>query len=120
MQENEPSTSADEIVGIKNLEEEFDVELAKELAQAYLDDTVTIIEKIQNALNSNDQEGVRSTAHMLKGCSRAIQAMNCEKSSAILENHARDGNLEAARAGFADVVEAYAQTKKFLIQYLAS
>lgn len=120
MQENAPSTSADEIVGIKNLEAEFDVDLAKELAQAYLDDTLTIIEKLENALAANDKEALRSSAHMLKGCSRAIQAWKCEKASAILENDARNGDLEHANTALPDVIEAYRQTKAFLTQYLAS
>lgn len=117
MQENAP-TSADPIVHIKNLEEEFDVELAKELAQAYLDDTSTIIERIQAALEKGDQEGLRSTAHMLKGCSRAIQAWKIEQASAALESHARDGNFESAQIDFPAVVEAYSQTHAFLKQYL--
>lgn len=120
MQENAPSTSADDIVGIKNLEEEFDVEIAKELAKAYLEDTETIVDKLQNALAANDQEGLRSSAHMLKGCSRAIQAWKCEQTSSILEHDARDGNLESAGKNLPDVIEAYSQTKAFLLQYLDS
>ncbi len=118
MQENAP-TSADEIVGIKTLEEEFDVELAKELAQAYLDDTSSIIERIKTALDHDDKEGVRTTSHMLKGCSRALQAWKCEQASAAVENHARDGNFDLARRDFPALVEAYSQTEAFLKQYLS-
>jgi len=48
MQENAPQAGVNDIVGIKNLEAEFDVELAKELAQAYLDDTDSIMEFARN------------------------------------------------------------------------
>lgn len=118
MQDNAASAESNEIVGIKNLEEEFDVELAKELAQAYLDDTSTIIARINEALENADQESLRSAAHMLKGCSRAIQAHKCEKASAILENNARDGNLVDAKVNVPLVAAAYEETEKFLKKYL--
>ncbi len=108
----------EEIVGIKNLETEFDVDLAKELAQAYLDDTSSIIEKLERAVSSKDQELLRSAAHMLKGCSRAIQAWKCEKASAVLESNARDGDMHSAEANLPLVVEAYSLTEHFLRRYL--
>ncbi|MDZ4837342.1 MAG: Hpt domain-containing protein [Candidatus Melainabacteria bacterium] len=120
MQENAPQAGVNDIVGIKNLEAEFDVELAKELAQAYLDDTDSIIEKMQAALDADDKEALRSSAHMLKGCSRALQAWKCEQASSLLESDARDGNMEFARNNFPDVVEAFTQTKAILQQYLLS
>ncbi len=108
----------EEIVGIKNLEAEFDVALAKELAQAYLDDTSSIVERLRHALTNRDQETLRSSAHMLKGCSRAIQAWQCEKASAVLENNARDGDMDSAAENLINVVDAYSQTEMFLRRYL--
>jgi len=119
MQDNALSNGSEDIVGIKNLEAEFDVELAKELAQAYLDDTVSILTKLQDALDRSDKEALRSSAHMLKGCSRAIQAFKCEKASAALEDHARDGNLTAAKDNLPHVVTAYQETEDFLRRYLS-
>lgn len=111
-------SASEEIVGIKNLEAEFDVDLAKELAQAYLDDTSNIIEKLEDALLKADREALRTSAHMLKGCSRALQAYKCEKASAALENDARDGNLDAAKEKMPEVVLAYRETEAFLRRYL--
>ena len=113
-------SASEEIVGIKNLEAEFDVDLAKELAQAYLDDTATIIDRLTKALNEQDQEGLRSAAHLLKGCSRAIQAWKCDKASSLLESNALDGDWRQAAENLGLVADAYAKTEEFLKQYLAS
>lgn len=114
MQEN----ASEEIVGIKNLEAEFDVDLAKELAQAFLDDTAGVLDKLKTALEKCDQEGLRSSAHMLKGCSRALQAPKCEKASAQLEDYARDGNFDKAAESLPLVVVAYNEAEAFLRNYL--
>lgn len=114
MQEN----ASEEIVGIRNLEAEFDVELAKELAQAFLDDTSGILDKLKIALEKCDQEALRSSAHMLKGCSRALQASKCEKASAHLEDVARDGNFDKAADALPLVVVAYTEAEAVLKKYL--
>jgi HPt (histidine-containing phosphotransfer) domain-containing protein len=118
MQDMPSSMSIDPIVRIEKLEEEFDVEIAKELAQAFLDDTGDALEKIDAAFASQDQEGVRSVAHLLKGCSRVIQAWKCEQVSARLENCARDGDWTGASANAAELKQAYSDTQAFLRQYL--
>jgi HPt (histidine-containing phosphotransfer) domain-containing protein len=114
MQEN----ASEEIVGIKNLEAEFDVDLAKELAQAFLEDTASIVDKLTAALDRRDQEALRSSAHMLKGCSRALQAWKCEKASAQLEDFAREGNFDGAAAALPLVALAYQETETCLRKYL--
>lgn len=111
-------SASEDIVGIKNLEAEFDVDLAKELAQAYLDDTLSIIDKLETALANGEREALRSAAHMLKGCSRAIQAWKIEKISAELESSARDGDFESARKHMPLVVVAYRETEAFLRNYI--
>ncbi|MBX3075418.1 Hpt domain-containing protein [Candidatus Obscuribacterales bacterium] len=116
MQEN----ASEEVVGIKNLEAEFDADLAKELAQAFLDDTSGILDKLRSALAICDQEALRSSAHMLKGCSRALQAHQCERASAQLEDNARDGNFDRAAESLPLVVVAYGEAEAFLRKYLES
>lgn len=110
--------SIDPIVRIEKLEEDFDVDTAKELAQAYLDDTHDALAKIEASFAAQDQEGVRSVAHLLKGCSRVIQAWKCEQISAQLENCARDGDWTGASANAAELKQVYKDTEAFLRQYL--
>lgn len=110
--------SVDPIVRIEKLEEEFDVDIAKELAQAFLDDTNDAISRIDASFAAQDREGLRSVAHLLKGCSRVIQAWQCEQVSARLENCARDGDWTGASAYAAELKQAYKDTEAFLRQYL--
>lgn len=118
MQEIPSSMSVDPIVRIEKLEEEFDVDIAKELVQAFLDDTHDALAKIEASFATHDQEGVSSAAHLLKGCSRVIQAWKCEQVSARLEDCARDGDWPGASANAAELKQAYKDTEAFLRQYL--
>lgn len=118
MQEIPSSMSIEPIVRIEKLEEEFDADIAKELAQAYLDDTHDAIAKIEAAFAAQDQEKLRSVAHLMKGCSRVIQAWKCEQVSANLENCAREADWTGASAHAAELKQTYKDTEAFLRQYL--
>lgn len=119
MQENASSTGSEELTGIKNLEEEFDAEVAKELAQAFLDDSQPAIAKMEKAIADGDQESLRSAAHMLKGCARALQATPCEKAAGLVENNARDGDMTSAAGNLVSLMEIYNETANSLRQYIS-
>ncbi len=117
MQDKETPVCSTEPAGVKNLEAEFDVETAKELARAFLDDTNSLIGRMNEALERKDLEGLRASAHMLKGCARALQAGQCEKVSAALESFARDGDEEGAKETLQVLTQVYEQTAEFLRNY---
>lgn len=119
MQENESSTCSEELASVKNLEAEFDVDTAKELAKAFLEDTEPLIPRMQEALSRGDCELLRSSAHMLKGCARALQASKCEKASSAVESFAGDGDLENVGLTLQVLVNVYNETAQFLRIYIA-
>ncbi len=105
-------------VEIEKLEEEFDVETAKELAAAFLEDTNEIVTKIANALLSGDLEACRKHAHMLKGCCRVIMANKCEKIASDIEVLVSTGKNEDAKTRLPELSQAFAETEEFLGHYL--
>ncbi|MBZ0186729.1 MAG: Hpt domain-containing protein, partial [Candidatus Obscuribacterales bacterium] len=105
------------IVAIHELAEEFDVETAKELAFAFLQDTNDSIDRIDSGIADRDSESVRKAAHMLKGCSRVIKASMCEATCKQLELDAENGNWEAMKSSLQELKTIYAATEAFLKAY---
>ncbi|MDX2105252.1 MAG: Hpt domain-containing protein [Candidatus Melainabacteria bacterium] len=105
-------------VEIEKLEEEFDVETAKELAAAFLEDTNDIVAKIENALAQGDLETCRKHAHMLKGCCRVIMANKCEKIASDLEALVSSGKVDDAKNRLPELSQAFTETEEFLGHYL--
>ncbi len=111
-------TSSQALINIEVLEEEFDVETAKELAAAFLEDTNNVVSIIEQALSTGDIDTCRKQAHMLKGCCRVIMALKCEKIASDIEGLAMSGNVDDAKNLLPQLSEAFAETEEFLRHYL--
>ncbi len=111
-------TSSGTLINIQELEDEFDVETAKELAGAFLEDTNNIVGKIRESLESGNSDACRRDAHMLKGCCRVIMALKCEKIASEIEGLAMSGNLEDAKNLLPELSLAFTETEEFLRHYL--
>ena len=81
-----------------SLESDLDQECAMELARSFLEDTQPIMTRLVEAVSAKDQEGVRSSAHKLRGCCRSINALPVEEESADLEDISTGGDWGAINA----------------------
>jgi HPt (histidine-containing phosphotransfer) domain-containing protein len=63
----------------------------------FLADAPEILERLAHALAREDRSGVERALHTLRSSAAYVGAMALSNLAAILENHARSGELEAVR-----------------------
>ena len=116
---SEPNSTMDdrELANLSELIEDFDEETARELALAFLEDTANALEKLDVALSAQDAEAVRSCAHMVKGCSRVINAHPLEKRASALEDCARSNNWEGIQSEVEGFKAVYDSTRNLIVDY---
>lgn len=116
---SEPNSTMDEreLADLSELIEDFDEETARELALAFLEDTENALERLEAALGAGDAEAVRSSAHMIKGCSRVINAHPLEERASALEDCARSNNWEGIQSEVAGFKSVYDRTRSLIVEY---
>ena len=107
-----------ELVNLQNLEEQFDVEMAKELVAAYLEDTDSVLDQLQAAIVDRDASALKSVAHMLKGASRIITATHLEHSASELEDLSSAPNWLVAESKYETLKQVFEQTIDYLRVYI--
>ncbi|MBI9076751.1 MAG: response regulator [Desulfatibacillum sp.] len=75
-----------------------DEDLAKEIVQAYLEDTPKKIVELRAFVKAQDLAGVSNNAHAVKGASSNIGALAMVQATKDMEQAGVSGDLEAARA----------------------
>jgi HPt (histidine-containing phosphotransfer) domain-containing protein len=67
------------------LESEWGPESAQEMVQCFAEDTAKVLQDFSQFAEEKNPDKIRTQAHMLKGCCRAICAREVEKTSADIE-----------------------------------
>jgi two-component system, sensor histidine kinase and response regulator len=80
---------------------EGDHELLAELIELFLADAPHKLETMRDALRCGDMPAVERAAHSLKGAAGSLSAQITAGAASRLEQNARDGNVESARADLA-------------------
>ena len=83
------------------LEEELDADCAVELGQSFMNDGAQIVQLMEQAMSTKDQEGVRSSAHKVRGACRSISALPVEAAASALEDAAMAGDWSKIEDCFA-------------------
>jgi len=83
-----------------------DEELLRVVAKAFLVERKEQQRELGAAINSGDTNGVRRTAHLLKGVSSTFGARHAMAYAEELESKGRDGNLDGAPETFALLCDA--------------
>ncbi len=78
-----------------------DAEFEREVLEEYLASAPRDLEKLRNALSSNDAKAVGATAHALKGASATIGAKGFAAIALELEQAGKKGDLAAVPATLA-------------------
>jgi HPt (histidine-containing phosphotransfer) domain-containing protein len=107
-----------QLANLHDLEEQFDVEVARELVAAYLEDTDTVLDQMQVAIVDRDAAALKSVAHMLKGASRIITAKKLEHSASELEELTTSANWLMAETQYENLKQVFDQTIDYLRLYL--
>jgi HPt (histidine-containing phosphotransfer) domain-containing protein len=107
-----------ELANLNDLEEQFDVEMARELVAAYLEDTDSVLDQIQAAIIDRDAAALKSVAHMLKGASRIITAKQLEQSASELEELSSAPNWLVAETKYETLKQVFEQTIDYLRVYI--
>nr|WP_320012845.1 Hpt domain-containing protein [uncultured Desulfobulbus sp.] len=74
-----------------------DEELLEELLILFKDSASADLEQLQQAINSEDTDGVVRAAHSLKGASASLGMEGIRDIAMAMESDARDGSVAVAR-----------------------
>ncbi len=108
----------DSPVNIKELEEALEVDGAREIAAGFLEDVASLPDRLTDCLRLRNKEGVRSSAHLLKGCCLIIFAPKTAALASDMERLSIDNNLEACDIILPDLLDALNKTIECLENYL--
>ncbi len=92
----------DDFINRKDLSERLDgdIELFKELAELFMEDSVSLMQKIQNSIESSDSNQLRKSAHTIKGSVSNFSAQKAYDAAFDLEKIGKNDELEKAGAAF--------------------
>ena len=76
-------------------------ELLTELIQLFSGETPQLIEAMRNALQQGDMRALERSAHSMKGAASNFLAYGTVSAASNLENDAKNGDSESARASLA-------------------
>jgi HPt (histidine-containing phosphotransfer) domain-containing protein len=76
-------------------------ELLTELVQLFLVEAPQLIEAMRKAVQQSDMQGLGRSAHSMKGAAGNFSAHGTVSAASQLENYAKKGDAESAKAGLA-------------------
>lgn len=105
-------------VNLRELEEALEVEGAHEIAAGFLEDIASIPDTLSNSLRSRDKDGVRSAAHLLKGCCLIIFARKTAELASNMEKLSIAGNFDECELLLPNLLDSLNDTVDCLEKYL--
>lgn len=118
MEENTIAALPDAPVNLKELEDALEVDGAHEIAAGFIEDVAAVPEKLKNALRFKDKEGIRSAAHLLKGCCLIIMAQKTAELASNMERLAIAGDLDQCDQLLPNLMDSLNNTINCLKTYL--
>lgn len=90
--------NVDEIMNIPELEERLDgdFDLFVELSELFFEDSLTLLNKIEDSINRKDSESLRKSAHTLKGAVSNFSAQGAYNAAYDLEVIGKNSEFEEA------------------------
>ncbi|HEY9734077.1 MAG TPA: Hpt domain-containing protein [Drouetiella sp.] len=118
MEENTIAALSDAPVNLKELEESLEVDGAREIAAGFMEDVAAVPDRLTIALQTRDKEGVRSAAHLLKGCCLIIMAQKTAELASNMERLAITGDFDQCDQLLPDLMDSLDATVSCLEAYL--
>ena len=97
-----------------------DPALFAEIVGLFLEDSPELLERARRNLHEQDLHELERAAHSLKGLSVNFDAQAMAAAALTVEHHARDGDLERARACFPELEQEYERLQNDLIEFQRS
>ena len=91
-----------------------DSDFVRELIDAYLDDSPSLINDMRTALEGNDAATFRRAAHTLKSSSASLGAMTLSEISRELEFIGKSENLDQADGRMDQLISIFEQVEREL------
>ena len=89
--------------------------LLRKLADAFIDESVDLIDAIRDAISSGDADALRRSAHTLKGAVGVFGAGVARDAAFRLEKMGRSGTLDDASGGLLDLETQIEQMRRALL-----
>jgi HPt (histidine-containing phosphotransfer) domain-containing protein len=105
-------------VNLKELEEALEVEGAREIASGFLEDVASVPDRLTNSLKLRDKDGVRSAAHLLKGCCLIIFARKTAEFASEMEKLSIASNFDECDHLLPQLLDSLNKTIDCLENYL--
>jgi HPt (histidine-containing phosphotransfer) domain-containing protein len=105
-------------VNLKELEEALEVEGAREIASGFLEDVASVPDRLTNSLKLRDKDGVRSAAHLLKGCCLIIFARKTAELASEMEKLSIASNFDECDHLLPKLLDSLNRTIDCLEKYL--
>jgi two-component system sensor histidine kinase/response regulator len=96
-----------------------DEDLFTEVVRLFLDDCPVRMAAIKDAVDRDDGDGIRKTAHALKGAAGNLSATGLFAAASVLERLGADGRLEATRPAWRQLVAEAAMAMDALRRFQA-
>ncbi len=93
-----------------------DPEILQVVAQTVLEETPSVLEQLQRAVESQDVPNVQLLAHRIKGTARNMAAAELAEKAFALELAAKNNQLGKAVSMFQEIHQAFERLKVFLTQ----
>ena len=89
-----------------------DPDFTRELLEEFTADIPNSLDRLKDALNQGDCDGVLLEAHSIKGSSMSLGAQALGDSAGLLENKAAQGDLEGWETMFAQILKQFDRTRE--------
>lgn len=93
-----------------------DPEILQVVAQTVLEETPSVLEQLQKAVDSQDVPNVQLLAHRIKGTARNMAAVELAEKAFALELAAKGNQMENAASMLGEIRQAFARLSAFLTQ----
>lgn len=110
----------DDFINVKELSNRLDgdIELFRDLAELFLEDSKNLINNIENAINSRDSEKIRKYAHTIKGSVSNFSAQKAYDAAFELEMIGSNNELDNADSAFKKLKDEVDNTRGALKQLM--
>jgi HPt (histidine-containing phosphotransfer) domain-containing protein len=95
----------DDFINRKDLAERLDndIELFRELAELFMEDSTSLMQKIQDSIDSSDHIQLRKSAHTIKGSVSNFSAQKAYDAAFNLESIGKNEELDRAESAFEEL-----------------
>lgn len=117
---NDPALDASVLEGLRQLNQEGQPDIVREVLTVFLADAPTRLAAIDDAIRAGDAQAIHRTAHTLKGAAGSIGATALQARCRELEEAGKEGTLDRAADLGRRVHDEFARAQVEIAEILAT